>query len=87
MPCRFPENLPNPGIKPGSPTLQADSLPFEPPGKPSGHLGCFRALAIVNSAAMNIRVRISFELWFYLVLAPLVAQMVKNLPAMWETQV
>ena len=28
-----PGNLPNPGIKPGSPTLQADALPFEPPGK------------------------------------------------------
>ena len=25
---------PNPGIKPGSPALQADSLPSEPPGKP-----------------------------------------------------
>ena len=25
--------LPNPGIKPGSPTLQADSLPSEPPVK------------------------------------------------------
>ena len=24
----------NPGITPRSPTLQADSLPFEPPGKP-----------------------------------------------------
>ena len=29
-----PEILPNPGIKPRSPTLQADSLPTEPPGKP-----------------------------------------------------
>ena len=26
-------DLPNPGIKPRSPTLQADSLPAEPPGK------------------------------------------------------
>ena len=26
-------DLPDPGIKPGSPTLQADSLPSEPPGK------------------------------------------------------
>jgi len=29
-----PEDLPNPGIKPRSPTLQADSLLAEPPGKP-----------------------------------------------------
>ena len=27
-------NLLNPGIEPTSPTLQADSLPAEPPGKP-----------------------------------------------------
>ena len=27
-------NLPNPGIKPRSPTLQVDSLPAESPGKP-----------------------------------------------------
>ena len=29
-----PGDLPNPGIKPSSPTLQADSLPAEPQGKP-----------------------------------------------------
>ena len=29
-----PEDLPNPEIKPGSPTWQADSLLSEPPGKP-----------------------------------------------------
>ena len=29
-----PGDLPNPGIKPGSPALQVDCLPSEPPGKP-----------------------------------------------------
>ena len=29
-----PGDLPNPGIEPRSPALQADSLPSEPPGKP-----------------------------------------------------
>ena len=29
-----PGDLPNPVIEPRSPTLQADSLPSEPPGKP-----------------------------------------------------
>ena len=27
-------DLPNPEIEPGSPALQADSLPSEPPGEP-----------------------------------------------------
>jgi len=35
LPCLPPEDLPNPGIEPRSPVLQADSLPSEPPGKPS----------------------------------------------------
>ena len=34
LPFPSPGALPNPGIKPGSPSLQADSLPSEPPGKP-----------------------------------------------------
>ena len=29
-----PGDLPNPGTEPRSPTVQADSLPAEPPGKP-----------------------------------------------------
>ena len=32
LPCPPPGNLPDPGIEPGSPTLQADSLPSEPLG-------------------------------------------------------
>ena len=33
LPFPSPGDLPNPGIEPGSPTLQADALPSEPPGK------------------------------------------------------
>ena len=38
MDCSFyswnsPGDLPDPGIEPGSPALQVDSLPYEPPGK------------------------------------------------------
>ena len=36
LPFLSPEDLPNPGIKPGSSTLQADSLPSEPPRKSHG---------------------------------------------------
>ena len=31
LPFPSPGDLPNPGIKPGSPALRADALPFEPP--------------------------------------------------------
>ena len=34
-----PGDLPNPGIEPRSPALQADSLPAEPPGEILGSLG------------------------------------------------
>ena len=38
LPFTSPGDLPNPGIKPRSPALQADALPSEPPGKPSKSL-------------------------------------------------
>ena len=34
LPFPSPEDLPDPVMEPRSPTLQADSLPAEPPGKP-----------------------------------------------------
>ena len=34
VPLPSPGVLPDPGIEPGSPALQADTLPSEPPGKP-----------------------------------------------------
>ena len=35
LPFPSPGNLPNPGIEPRSPALQADTLTSEPPGKPT----------------------------------------------------
>ena len=35
LPFPSPEDLPNPGVEPASPTLQADSLLTELPGKPN----------------------------------------------------
>ena len=35
LPFPSPGDLPNPGTEPRSPTLQADTLSSEPPGKPS----------------------------------------------------
>ena len=39
LPFPPPQDLPNPGIEPRSPALQADALPSEPPGKPNGLQG------------------------------------------------
>ena len=47
-------NLSDPGIKPGSPTLQADSLPSEPPGKPKntavGSLSLFQGIFLTQES-------------------------------------
>ena len=37
LPFPSPGDLPDPVIEPGSPKLQADALPSEPPGKPKDH--------------------------------------------------
>ena len=42
LPCPPPGDLPYRGIEPGSPALQADSLPSVPPGKPHRKMGRIR---------------------------------------------
>ena len=37
LPFPSPEDLPNPGDEPSCPSLQVDSLPSEPPGKPTNN--------------------------------------------------
>ena len=44
LPCPPPGDLPNPGIKPRSPTLQVDSLLSEPPAKPKNTGVCSLSL-------------------------------------------
>ena len=48
LPFPSPGDLPDPGIEPGSPALQADSLPSEPLGKPK------IALALVWTAVFHM---------------------------------
>ena len=48
LPCPPPGYLLNPGIKPRSPTLQADSLPAELPGKPYWLLSSVQLLSHVR---------------------------------------
>ena len=47
-----PGDLPNPGIEPGSPSLQADALPSEPPGKPTTQTVSYLVKAMVFSVVM-----------------------------------
>ena len=52
LPFPSPGDLPDPGIKPGSSSLQADALPSETPGKPLNslvnHRGDFHFLWTVH---------------------------------------
>ena len=52
LPCPPPGDLPNPGIKPKSPTLQADCLPSESPEKPkntgTGSLSLLQGIFLIQ---------------------------------------
>ena len=43
-----PGDLLDPGIEPGSPTLQADALISEPPGKPKNPITSFQVLSLAQ---------------------------------------
>ena len=58
LPFPSPEDLPNPGIEPGSPALQADALLSEPPQKTSQV-----ALVRKNSPAKVGDTRHGFDPW------------------------
>ena len=62
LPCPPPGDLPNPGIKPRSPTLQADSLSCKLPGKPKntgkGSLPLFQGIfstQVSNQSLLHCR--------------------------------
>ena len=52
LPFPSPGDLPDPGIEPGSPSLQADSLLSEPPGKP------INIILVVNFSLFYERMKI-----------------------------
>ena len=93
----FPSSvdLPDPGIKPGSPALQAAALPSEPPGKPPNiYLLCWVLVVACGLLVPQLGIKpTSFttpELaggLFTTSWASLVAQRLKCLPAMRETWV
>ena len=61
LPFPSPGYLPDPGIEPGSPTLQADALSSEPPGKP------FLVLVWANYRLLDVLLKIEkipFHLYY-----------------------
>ena len=58
LPCPPLRDLPNTGIKPRSPTLQADSLPSEPPGNPKntgvGSLSLLRGIFLIQESNQDL---------------------------------
>ena len=57
----FSRDLPNPGIKPGSPALQADVLLSEPPGKTSNYWKKEAANVIINMMQRHLKSKIDTE--------------------------
>ena len=55
LPFPSPGDLPDPGIEPGFPSLEADALTSEPPGKPYriNRLGSNETIINLNSLQLN----------------------------------
>ena len=66
----FSRDLPNSGIEPGSPTLQADSLPAKPQGKRPHGLQPTRLLHPWDFPGKNTRVGCHCLLWVNTLLTP-----------------
>ena len=54
LPFPSPEDLPDPGIEPGSPALEADALTSEPPGKRGLLVPCSLAGPLVIKQLMQM---------------------------------
>ena len=65
LPFPSPGDLPHPGVEPGSPALQADSLPTEPPGKP--FIDSLLCLTTSDMVVISTR-RIPRSMWWCLLL-------------------
>ena len=54
LPFPSPGDLPNPGMEPGSPALEADTLTSEPPGKCSNVKQCFLSFCESESVSHSV---------------------------------
>ena len=66
VPFPSPGDLPDPGIEPGSPAFQADTLTSEPPESPRGPLNpalYLRGLEIFSVSSVSLPMGAQFERW------------------------
>ena len=69
LPCLRPGGLPDPGIEPGSPALQADSLPIDPHGKPNIMPSMWQVLHNLSYYILYVKYEIDFlECYNFLIL-------------------
>ena len=66
LPFPSPGHLPDPGIKPVSPALQADFFISEPQGKPKHHIVICKIRSTLSSIKLDFK--LFFNHWNYLVL-------------------
>ena len=66
LPFHSPGDLPNPGIEPGSPALEADALTFEPPGKPIALYKCSSSKTIAKNNDDYIYIYIYIYICIYI---------------------
>ena len=86
LPCPPLGDLPNPGMEPASlmsPVWQADSLSLSPQRSPIMCVCTYMSVYIYTHAYTYI----CMYIYIYMAWTSLVAQLVKNLPAMQEAQV
>ena len=57
LPFLSPRDLPDPGIKPGSPALQAGALASEPPGKPRNSRGPSKCRELMGVCGENLQLQ------------------------------
>ena len=66
LPLPSPRDLLNPGVGPGSPALQADTLPSEPPGKPCSQRREWQSTPVFLPGELHgQRSLVSYHLWGY----------------------
>ena len=78
LPYPPPGDLPNPGIKPRSPELQADSLPSEPPGETLTNTGFIKMFIQVFSNHLLTTILTAWKTSYKLFGQPIINTVVLN---------